>query len=65
MQLSPFHPIMRRIAPPIYMLTEPLLNPIRRALAPYQRNSPLDFSILAAILLIEIVRRLLWRLLVG
>jgi YggT family protein len=47
------------------MLTEPLLNPIRRALAPYQRNSPLDFSILAAILLIEIVRRLLWRLLVG
>ena len=36
--------ILAKIAPPIYALTEPLLRPIRRALAPYQRNMPLDFS---------------------
>lgn len=56
---------MRRLAPPIYMLTDPVLNPIRRVLEPYQRNSPLDFSVLAAILLIEIIRSLLRRVLLG
>ncbi|MFO7946656.1 MAG: YggT family protein [Armatimonadota bacterium] len=56
------HPVMRTVGPVIYGLTEPLLKPIRRLLAPYQRNSPLDFSVLILWLIIELVRRLLIRL---
>ena len=53
--------ILAKIAPPIYALTEPLLQPIRRALAPYQRNVPLDFSPLALFLLLGMLEALLRR----
>jgi YggT family protein len=52
--------ILAKIAPPIYALTEPLLRPIRRALAPYQRNMPLDFSPLVLFMLIGLVQSILW-----
>ena len=45
-------------------ITEPLLQPIRRLLAPYQRSAPVDFSplLLFAILRVleNIITRLLW-----
>ena len=44
----------------MYAITEPLLFPIRRWLAPYQRNSPVDFSI--AILMVAVM--VAWNLLV-
>jgi len=65
LRLPPYHPVMRRVAPAIYAVTEPLLAPIRRWLAPYQRNFPLDFSVLILYFAIEIVRRLLPRLMLG
>ncbi len=46
-----------------YRVTDPLLQPIRRALAPYQRGSPVDFSPLILIVLLSIVERILLRLL--
>jgi len=42
-----------------YRVTDPLLQPIRRLLAPYQRNSPVDFSPLVLIVLLSIVERIL------
>jgi len=44
-----------------YRVTEPLLQPIRRLLAPYQRNSPMDFSPLILIVLLSIVEQILLR----
>ena len=44
-----------------YRVTEPLLRPIRRLLAPYQRNSPVDFSPLILIVLLSIVQGALLR----
>ncbi len=64
-QLPPYHPLMRGVVPAIYAITEPLLVPIRRWLAPYQRNSPLDFSVLVLLVGIEVVRQLLRRLAFG
>ena len=57
LRLPPYHPVMRRVEPAIYAVTEPLLGPIRKWLAPYQRNSPFDFSILILYFAIEVVRR--------
>jgi len=44
-------------------IVEPILRPIRRVLHPYMRNVPLDFSPLVALILIDVVRALLFRLL--
>lgn len=57
------HPVMRTVGPAIYGVTEPLLKPIRNWLAPYQRNSPLDFSVLILWLGLQVISSLLWRLL--
>ena len=46
-----------------YRITDPLLQPIRRLLAPYQRSSPMDFSPLILIVLLSIAERILLRLL--
>ena len=54
-----------RVVLTLYQLTDPVLSPVRRWLAPYQRNSPLDFSILLVFVAIEVVRRLLRRLVLG
>lgn len=44
-----------------YRITDPLLQPIRRLLAPYQKNSPMDFSPLVLFVLLSIVERILLR----
>jgi YggT family protein len=49
----------------VYAVTEPLLSPIRRALARYTRGSPLDFSPLVLILLLSVAERLIIRLLLS
>ena len=47
----------------VYAVTEPLLAPIRRALARYTRGSPLDFSPLVLLLLLSVAERLIIRML--
>lgn len=54
-RMDPYHPIRRTV----YDLTEPILAPIRRILPP---SSGLDFSPLIALLLLELVRMLLFQL---
>ncbi|MFW5942380.1 MAG: YggT family protein [Chloroflexota bacterium] len=54
-QMSPYHPIRRTV----YDLTEPFLEPIRRFLPPM---SGLDFSPLIALLLLEVIRRVLFEI---
>lgn len=54
-RMNPYHPIRRTI----HELTEPILAPIRRILPP---TSGLDFSPLIALLLLELMRMLLFRL---
>ncbi len=49
----------------VYGATEPLLSPIRRALARYTRGSPLDFSPLVLILLLIVAERLIIKLLLS
>ncbi len=46
-----------------YRITDPLLRPIRRLLAPYQKSSPVDFSPLILIVLLSIVERIVLQLL--
>lgn len=53
--MDPYNPIRRTV----YELTEPILAPIRRILPP---TSGLDFSPLIALLLLELLRMLLFRL---
>lgn len=50
-QPDPYHPIVRWV----YMLTEPILEPIRRLLP----SSGIDFSPLIVFLLIGVIRRML------
>ena len=52
---SPYHPLVRLV----YDLTEPVLAPIRRILPPM---SGLDFSPLIALLLLDLLRRLIFEL---
>lgn len=59
------HPLVMQIQRIAYAATEPLLRPIRNALAKYQRGVPIDFSPLVAWFLIELVRTLLFRSLAG
>lgn len=51
-RVSPYHPLRRTV----YDLTEPFLEPIRRFLP---ATSGLDFSPLIALLLLEVIRRVL------
>lgn len=52
---SPYHPLVRLV----YELTEPVLAPIRRILPPM---GGLDFSPLIALLLLDLLRRLIYQL---
>lgn len=63
LRLSPWHPVNRRIGPFVFAVTEPLLRPIRRALAGVQGRSPLDFSPMIAYLLLNIVQTVVMRML--
>ena len=57
--LPPSHPVARHLLPPLYAITDPLLAPIRRWLAPYQRNSPIDFSVALLMVAVMVVQKLL------
>lgn len=46
----------------IYSVTEPILEPIRRAIYPWTRNFPIDFSVVVAYFLIGLVRTILFRI---
>lgn len=61
LNLERTHPALRSIYRITYAATEPLLRPIRNLLFRYQRRMPIDFSPLVAWLLIEFIRRLLFR----
>lgn len=54
--MNPYHPLVRTV----YQLTEPVLAPIRRFMPP---TVGLDFSPLIALLLLELLRMALFRLL--
>ena len=43
-------------------ITDPLLEPIRRLLQPYQGRSGLDFSPIVALIIVEIVQRVVVRI---
>jgi YggT family protein len=45
----------------VYQLTEPLLQPVRRALAPYQGRMGVDFAPLALYLVLSVAEELLLR----
>lgn len=47
----------------VYSLTEPLLQPIRNALRPYQGSMPVDFSPMLLFVLLSVVEGLLLRVL--
>ena len=57
--MSSRSPVLVELRSFCYRITDPLLQPIRRLLAPYQRNSPVDFSPLVLIVLLSIVGRIL------
>jgi uncharacterized protein YggT (Ycf19 family) len=52
--IDPGNPVVRFIEQVAFTI----LHPIRRVLAPYQRGVPIDFSVIVAILLIALIRRL-------
>ena len=59
MRISPYENDLIRI---VYQFTEPVLEPIRRILPPM---GGLDFSPLIALLLLDVLRRLLFSILAG
>ncbi len=48
-----------------WVLTEPVLRPIRAVLHPYQRSTPLDFSPLVLMVLLSVAERIVLTLLRG
>ena len=52
-----------RVAPLLYLLTEPLLAPLRRVLRPYQGATAVDFSPMVLILVLSVVEALVQGLL--
>ena len=48
-----------------YAATEPALRPIRRLLAPYQRQTSFDFSPLVLLLLLSVAESIIRRMLLG
>ena len=57
--------LAERVAPMLYLLTEPLLGPVRRLLRPYQGATPIDFSPLLLIVILSVAEALVLRLLVA
>ncbi len=49
----------------VYSVTEPLLRPIRRILAPYQGRSGFDFSPLVLLLLLTVAEQIIMPILRG
>ena len=55
--------LAERVAPVLYLLTEPLLAPVRRLLRPYQGAAPIDFSPLLLIVILSVAEAIVLRLL--
>lgn len=56
-RIDPYHPVIRFL----YQITDPILNPIRR----FATFGMVDFSPIVALILLEIIRRVLVTALVG
>ena len=56
-RIDPFHPVIRFL----YQITDPILEPIRR----FATFGMMDFSPIVALILIEIIRRVLVMALLG
>lgn len=63
LRVSARSPLLRRLRGFTYDATEPLLRPIRRVLAPYQRQAPVDFSPLILFVALRIAEEIIVRLL--
>ena len=46
----------------VYSVTEPILEPIRRAIYPLMRSIPLDISPIIAYFLIQLIRNIIFRI---
>jgi YggT family protein len=57
LRIDPYHPLIRIL----YQITDPILEPIRR----FATFGMMDFSPIVALILLEIIRRLLVAALVG
>jgi YggT family protein len=57
LRIDPYHPLIRIL----YQVTDPILEPIRR----FATFGMMDFSPIVALILLEIIRRLLVAALVG
>ncbi len=55
-------PALLRLRSFTYEVTDPPLQPIRRFLAPYQRQSPVDFSPLILFIALQVVEQIIMRL---
>jgi YggT family protein len=53
---SPFHPVPRVLG----RITAPILDPIRKLMPPWRYG--LDFSPFVALVIIQVVRQVLWRM---
>lgn len=53
---SPWHPVPRTLT----RITAPILDPIRKVMPPWRYG--LDFSPFVALIVIQVVRQILWRL---
>ncbi len=63
LRVSAPSPLLLRLRGFTYDATEPLLRPIRRVLAPYQRQAPVDFSPLILFIALRIAAEIIVRLL--
>jgi YggT family protein len=51
-KLSPFHPFVRTVR----SIVDPVVNPIRRVMPPPYKTYNMDFSLMIALILIQVVR---------
>ena len=56
-RIDPFHPLIRLL----YQITDPILDPIRR----FATFGMMDFSPIVALILLEVIRRVLITVLLG
>jgi YggT family protein len=56
-RIDPYHPVIRIL----YQITDPILDPIRR----FATFGMIDFSPIVALILLEVIRRVLLSALIG
>lgn len=60
-----FFPVYNRLVEWVYKATEPVLAPCRKLMESFNINLPVDFSPMLALLLMQLVQRLLIRIFIG